>query len=353
MAEDLVVLLQGTEIGRLARTKNGARFVFDETLSGAHAGSPLLSCALPVQDAPFDAAATASWFSGLLPEDSRLDEIRRFFAISGTSYLDVLEEVGWECAGAVSIIPSSKLLEHHDAEGAEAISAQSLAERLNALPSHPFDTAKTLRISLGGFQEKLCVVASDIEMERGLARFNTIGIPVNGSPTTHILKPQPRRFPGLVRAEAWGMAAGSCVTPTAQAAILVSDEAEMPETLVVTRFDRRLVNGRVYRIHQEDCCQALGLPPNRKYAAESSPKKSDPSFSKIASLLRQYALDASNQIETLLRQLVVNVALGNTDAHAKNYALLHEEDTVCRSPPSMTSCPPSRSRRRRLSWACA
>lgn len=213
----LLVYLEDELVGSLSRTRNGARFTYDETIVDTHLGKPLLSTSLPVQREPFDAARTACWFSGLLPEDTRLEEIRRFYGIQGESYLDVLQEVGWECAGAVSVITADDARTHADS-GVEPISPQELADRLNALPSHPYDTVDTLRISLGGFQEKLCVVAPDAILDGGVARMGNIGIPIGGSPTTHILKPQPHRFAGLIRAEAWGMSVASQVTPTSVSA---------------------------------------------------------------------------------------------------------------------------------------
>ena len=339
MTENLAVFLGNAHVGTLLRVKNGARFQYDETIASLYAGLPLLSTALPVQETPYDAATTENWFSGLLPESTRLDEARRFFGMEGTSYLDVLSEIGWECAGAVSIVPESCTSKRNKDAGELPITTKELAERLAALPSHPFDTSATMRVSLGGFQEKLCVVASFATSKDGYIMPTNVAIPLNGAPTTHILKPEPERFPGMVQAEAWAMCTASMATPTATVALLdtesLTEEAAVaPETLIVERYDRKRgeAPGSVARIHQEDCCQALGIPAERKYAAESSPKKSDPSFSRIAQLLVRYSADVPRQLETLLRQMVVNVALGNTDAHAKNYALLHEGGLVSLAP---------------------
>lgn len=77
------------------------------------------------------------------------------------------------------------------------------------------------------------------------------------------------------------------------------------------------------RLHQEDACQALGLPASGKYAAEASPKGDDPTYRGVAALLSRFAQDADHELDELLRQLVVNLALGNRDAHAKNLSLLY------------------------------
>ena len=97
-SETLEVRLGGEKIGQLARTKNGARFAFSEEVASAHPFSPLLSTALCVQEEPFDAQRTFSWFSGLLPEDARIDELQRFYGVAEGDYFGLLAQIGWECA---------------------------------------------------------------------------------------------------------------------------------------------------------------------------------------------------------------------------------------------------------------
>ena len=332
MTDTLAVWLGEERIGRLARTRNGARFSFEEDVVDIRPGSPLLSASMPVRPGRFDAAATDAWFTGLLPEDARLDEVRRFYGLGGEGYFDVLAEIGWECAGAVRVLAEDGSAPRP--APSTLLDASELARRLAALPSHPFDAPSTMRFSLGGFQEKLCVIAREAASTRaGCIRLVDVALSGGLEPTTHILKPQPIRFPGLAQAEAWGMTAAGAVTPAARVTLLDLDGEDAPETLVVERFDRKpTAGGGVIRLHQEDCCQALGIPTERKYAAEASPKKSDPTFAGIAQVLMSYAEDPVRELETLFRQMVVNVSLGNTDAHGKNYALVHEGDLVRLAP---------------------
>ena len=148
---------------------------------------------------------------------------------------------------------------------------------------------------------------------------------------SYILKLQPQgRLAGLVEAEAWGMEVARHVTETAGSAIL--DLPDAPSTLVVERFDRVETERGLVRLHQEDCAQALGIEPGRKYAATATPTKSDPTYKGIAELLSRYAADSLEERKRLLRHLFVNTVLGNTDAHAKNYALLHGGDEVRLAP---------------------
>ena len=57
---------------------------------------------------------------------------------------------------------------------------------------------------------------------------------------------------------------------------------EGESAIVVERYDRRLLDGRLLRIHQEDVCQALGVRPDRKYQNEGGPGPGD-----VARLLRR------------------------------------------------------------------
>lgn len=335
--EHLAVLLNGKPIGTLVRVRGAVRFRFDDALTSSNNGSPMLSTALVVRPEAYDARATFAWFSGLLPEEDRLKEIQRFFGIAEGDYLETLRAIGWECAGAVEILPSDvakRMARDLRPECSEEVhlSPEELAARLAALPSHPYDNARTMRTSLGGFQEKLCVsLPNDAPLREGFISFENAFLPIDGAPTTHILKPQPARFPGMIEAEAWGMAVASRVVPTARTALLELPNA--PLTLVVERFDRAIRNGRIERIHQEDCAQALGLDPGMKYAAASSPKKSDPTYRKIADVLTAFSIDPIEEKKRLLRSIFVTVILGNTDAHAKNFALLHpDEGTVTLAP---------------------
>lgn len=337
IAETLEVRLGGEAIGELRRAKNGARFQFSEEMATEHPSSPLFSTALCVREEPFDALRTFSWFSGLLPEDARLDELRRFYGVAEGDYFGLLAQIGWECAGAVEIMPSAewalaRLSQRQMSE--KRLTPDELAARLVALPSHPYDDASALRVSLGGFQEKLCVIlgAGDwISAAPGHGALRSAALPLDGAPSTHILKPQPpERLPGLVLAEAWGMEVARHVTETAASTIL--DLPGAPPTLLVERFDRTETEKGLMRLHQEDCAQALGIEPGRKYAATAAPTKSDPTYRGIAELLSRYAADSLEEREKLLRHLFANVVLGNTDAHAKNYALLHEGDTVRLAP---------------------
>ena len=86
---------------------------------------------------------------------------------------------------------------------------------------------------------------------------------------------------------------------------------------MVERFDRREEGDRVVRLHQEDVCQALGVDPQRKYQADGGPSAAD-----VVRLLRRRSSRAAQDVLAFIDRLVLAVAIGNADAHAKNYSLL-------------------------------
>jgi serine/threonine-protein kinase HipA len=102
---------------------------------------------------------------------------------------------------------------------------------------------------------------------------------------------------------------------------LPSAEVEIAEfsgkrVLVVERFDRRWTrDGRLLRLPQEDCCQALSVPPTLKYEADGGP-----GIAAIFNLLGG-SDDPEADRKTFLRAAIVFWLLGATDGHAKNFSL--------------------------------
>ena len=143
----------------------------------------------------------------------------------------------------------------------------------------------------------------------------TWGRPVEGTPSTHILKPEIEPFQNTVENELFCMTvAKNLGLSVASVETILVDQRPV---LVVERYDRVIdPDGTVHRIHQEDFCQALGLPPEQKYEQDAGPN-----LARIARVLQDFAEPSAP--ETLLRVLTLNVALGNCDAHGKNFSLLH------------------------------
>ena len=318
-SKELEVMLGDVPVGTLVRTRAGARFAYTDDIVARYPGLPVLSISLPVKRRAFAEGTCASWFSGLLPEGGRLERICREFRCSEFDYFGILEQIGWECAGAVSI--RAKGFEPSSAEKPVTLSEDDLANRLKSLPDL-VRSAPLTRVSLGGFQDKLALQAKNLQVECGVVRAAEWVLPDASTISTHILKPQPQgQYPGLVEGEAWAMTVAGCAARASRVALLDLEDA--PLTLVVERYDRDGEGESVARVHQEDCCQALGIAPSGKYAGTDRARGSDPTYQKIAALLMTYAANPRAELDELLRQMTVNLVLGNLDAHAKNYSLLY------------------------------
>lgn len=99
--------------------------------------------------------------------------------------------------------------------------------------------------------------------------------------------------------------------------------------LLVARYDRLVAaDGVITRLHQEDLCQALGVPPGRKYEEEGGPRF-DQCFRMVADVSSEPALDT----RALIRWLAFNAIVGNADGHAKNLSLVRSLDGKLRLAP--------------------
>lgn len=75
-------------------------------------------------------------------------------------------------------------------------------------------------------------------------------------------------------------------------------------------------SGQIPRLHQEDLCQTLSVPPDQKYTADGGPTTKD------VLMLLASTDHAQTNLSTFTPMLFFNYLIGAPDAHAKNYALL-------------------------------
>jgi serine/threonine-protein kinase HipA len=148
----------------------------------------------------------------------------------------------------------------------------------------------------------------------------TWGRPVDGSPSTHIVKPEIAAYPNTVENEAFCMRIAQHLG--LQVANVETMEVAGRKLIVVERYDRLIQpDGTVERIHQEDFCQATGARPDDKYQEDGGP-----SLARIAEIVA--AVTVRGSLEHLLQAVTLNTLVGNGDAHAKNFSLLHERSGV-------------------------
>jgi len=173
---------------------------------------------------------------------------------------------------------------------------------LGAAPERGF------RPSLAGFQRKALL---------GRAADGAWQLPSGDAPSTWILKPDGPHAMASNEATCLWLAA-ACGIPVPEAELL--DVASLP-VLAVKRYDRQdAPAGEIpIRVHQEDGCQATGTPPGLKYDEQGGPALRD-----LANVIRNFG--DPREVTDLLRRTTFNMAVGNADAHAKNFSILHESD---------------------------
>jgi serine/threonine-protein kinase HipA len=271
-------------------------------------GIPVLSCSLPLQERALNASVYAS---GLLPEGQHRESLAASLGVASNDTHALLERFGRDVAGALVVTPESA----DDREGTVVpYSAEELEREVAGLPERSLAIYDDSELSLAGLQDKLLLIALDN---------GQWGRPVHGRPSTHILKLDDRRHPGLVASEA------ACLF-LAKAIGLTTVDAQLETIagipcLITSRFDRELIDGGLARIHQEDSCQALGLDPEANTRRGKYQVAGGPSFRAIAGLLDRYAKDPLRELDKLVAALTYTVAIGNGDAHGKNVAILHPE----------------------------
>jgi serine/threonine-protein kinase HipA len=304
----LDVYLGGAKAGTLRQDEAGAlSYAYD---SGYLAGREprAISFSMPLQEAPYADRVARPFFSGLLPDEGARQRLAGALGISAGNAFGLLEVIGGECAGALSLYPAGQMPPSPNDDGVEPLSPARLAEILGKLRERPLlGGEEGVRLSLAGAQDKLAVC---VEGE-------TIGLAKGGRPTTHILKPFIQALDGSVENELF------CLRLAARLKLPVP-RVEMRRSgtvpfLLVERYDRlQHKDGTISRLHQEDFCQALSVPPELKYEEEGGP-----GVERSLDLIDRAAARPAADRLSFIRMLIFHYLVGNADAHGKNYALLY------------------------------
>ncbi len=323
-ADALAVLLEGKPIGNVERVASGAlRLHFD----GDYRDDPtatLLSVSMPPAEQVHGDARLTPWLWGLLPDNGDvLARWGREFGVSVASPFPLLgTQIGHDCAGAVQFCATDEVDDLVGRRGdINWLSEAEIASRLRTLRA---DSTSWLgpgfagQFSLGGAQAKTALHqapaegARDAQGERG-----RWGVPTGSVPTTHIFKPAVAGFEAQHINEHLCLAAARALgLPAANTRI---ETFEDETAIVVERFDRSTRDGELVRVHQEDLCQAMSVPPARKYQSDGGPTPG-----RIAELIRSTipGPDAETDVWRFADALAFTWLIAGTDAHAKNYSLL-------------------------------
>ena len=276
-----------------------------------------LSHSLPLRRESFRHRSCVPYFGGVLPEEPNRSAIARILGISVENDFALLEALGGECAGAVTLLPVGNPLGEPTGELQE-LGDDEFLNMLKDLSGRPLLAGTAgLRLSLAGAQDK---VAVRIDRDR-------IFLPLGEAASTHIVKPAVPGYEGIVFNEAFCLRlAAASGLPAARCSI---ESAGTIDYLLVERFDRRQdTDGNVRRVHQEDFCQALGIRSHNKHESEGGP-----GLTECFELARAVSRTPVVDIATLLDAVMINLVIGNHDAHGKNFAWLRPSDGRVRLAP--------------------
>lgn len=310
----LRVYLNNRRVGTLSREASGAiGFAYHEDWLGWEHALPV-SLSLPLRETPYRGEPVAAVFENLLPDSEKL---RRLVAekvgARGTDAYSMLTKIGHDCVGALQFIAGDD--DAPDATGTlqgEPVDEAAIEKILKGLSQAPLGLTSddAFRISVAGAQEKTALLWHDGQWIK----------PHGTTPTTHLIKTQIGELPGgidlsdsveneyycLKLTEAFGL-------PVNTATIETFGDTK---ALAIERFDRRWTkDGRLLRLPQEDCCQALSVPPTLKYQNEGGPGMVD-----VLDLLKGSDTPLEDQ-EIFLKAQLVFWLIGATDGHAKNFSV--------------------------------
>ena len=309
----LDVFLNARRVGRLRRLGGGAvDFRYDPGWLGWEHALPI-SNSLPLREDRYLGDPVIAVFDNLLPDP---EPVRRRIAerigAEGHDAYSLLARLGRDCVGALQILP-----EGQDPGPAGTVDGRpaddgEIAEKLRNLAIAPLglDDDAEFRISIAGAQEKTAL----------LRWKNQWHIPRGTTATTHIVKPQIGMLPNGIdlsrSVENEHLCLGLAAALGLPSAATEIADFEGERVLVVERFDRLWTgDGRLLRLPQEDCCQALSVPPSLKYDADGGPGMTD-----ILDLLRG-SDDPEADRRLFVKAQIVFWLLGATDGHAKNFSI--------------------------------
>lgn len=244
-----------------------------------------------------------------MPEDVARTQIARILKTDSRNTFALLKIIGADCAGAISVQSQNVKLQDLSNPKYKYIEDEEAYNILSSLKVRPLYIGEDdFRISGAGAQEKLiaCIIN------------NKLALPLNGTPSTHIIKPNIEGYKDTVfnelfcmkLAKACGLNAPVCFIKT------INDK----NFYVVERYDREKNDELWTRIHQEDFCQILNILPENKYESDGGPN-----LKSCFELLDKLKVAATSKI-AFIDLVIFNYLIGNGDAHAKNFSILYKND---------------------------
>lgn len=277
-------------------------------------GAHHLSLSMPMKGEVHGGKALENFLWGLLPDNTRvLEDWGKRFQVTPNNPFRLIEHVGEDCAGAIQFVPEAEtenFLAKTDRRQIQWLTKADLVGRIETLLGN-HGLARMAKdsgqFSLSGAQPKTALHFDEVKGRWGVPRGKT--------PTTHILKPALKDFEGYAQNEHFCLRLAEALGLTCPGSEVL-DVGGNP-VIVVKRYDRRMVDGKLQRVHQEDFCQVFGVFPGRTYQKDGGPRPKE-----IADALWTYSSAAKHDVEQFAAALFFNWLIAGTDAHGKNYSLL-------------------------------
>ncbi|WP_051439728.1 type II toxin-antitoxin system HipA family toxin [Methylobacterium sp. 10] len=307
----LHVLMGGVPLGRIAQEGNRHVLTYDPRWLRRGDRAVTLSLSMPLTAPVHQGDVVANFLWNLLPDsEPTLDGWARKFQVSARNPFSLLAHTGEDCPGAIQLVREERLNAVTGRGEIEWIDEKEIGRRLAELRRDAGTSGRvsgeTGQFSLAGAQPKTALTLLE----------GRWGVPSGRMPTTHILKPPVLNLEGHAENEhvCLSVAAAMGMRAAKTRVMRFADEV----AIVVERYDRIVRGDRILRSHQEDMCQALGVPPWRKYENEGGPGVR----AVVADVLR-WSEDSLATRRTFLKAVVFNQIIGGSDAHAKNYSIQH------------------------------
>ncbi|HUF98459.1 MAG TPA: HipA domain-containing protein [Ilumatobacter sp.] len=313
---DLAVDLHGDRLGTLAGDWRTFDFRFDRSaVERFGLGSRVLSESVPVAlSMPRSGAdRRRNFFAELLPEGDALEVLAQRAGLREYDTVNMLARYGRDVAGALQIWDRDDPREPRTARAVPTDELE-IEQALLTIGQAPLgNRTADGKTSLNGVQPKLV-----------LARTGTSWSFVeDGWPSSHIIKPPYRSSLGdahhntMIFDEEYG-------ERLARSIGLISYDVAIErfgelDALVIERYDRDL-HSPDGRIHQEDMCQALGVPRTHKYQEHGGRL----TLQRVAGLAG--ARFGQRELVALARRVAFAVAIGDLDVHGKNISILRPAD---------------------------
>lgn len=277
-----------------------------------------LSMALGLSAETFSHMVTKSFFENLLPEGEVKSNLEKNNHKNISDEFSFLKEYGIDCSGAFVITSLDHVPKVKNFKSKEIL-LESIYEYLDNKQSltSVMINEEGGRFSLAGAQDKFPVIYKN----------NKILLPLNGEPTTHILKPYVRYHKDTIDSpynEYFCMNLARTLGLNIPKVTLIDGKYPL---YLIERFDRVIGDSEVTRIHQQDFCQAKGITSRKKYEEDGGS-----TFAENYELIKKYSSLPIKDLSQFLSWLWFNLLIGNNDCHSKNLSFISTEEGIRLSP---------------------